>query len=251
MNIIGIIPARMASSRFPGKPLANINGIPMIEHVYKRCKMADILDDLYVATCDEEIFNHIIDIGGNAVMTSINHNRATDRSAEALKIIEKNKNLEYDIILMLQGDEPMVSHEMIEKAIKPMILDKSIKVVNLMSLIRTKEEWIDPNEVKVVYDKNLYALYFSREPIPSNKKYDKKIKAFKQVCVIPFRRNALMKYLSSRETNLEIIESVDMNRILENGDKIKMVISDELTLSVDTPTDLKRVEKLMLKFPDN
>ena len=246
MKIIGIIPARMASTRFPGKPMAKINGIPMIGHVYKRSKMAKILDEVYVATCDKEIHDYIESIGGKAIMTADTHKRASDRSAEALEIIEKTNNEKIDIIVMLQGDEPMIVPEMIKAGIQPLINDSSIGAVNLMAEIKTEEEWLDPNEVKVVVDNNSNALYFSREPIPSNKKYNGKFTAYKQVCIIPFTTEGLKKYLSLSETTLEKIESVDMNRILEHGGTVKMVYTNHNTYAVDTPADLQKVEKIML-----
>jgi 3-deoxy-manno-octulosonate cytidylyltransferase (CMP-KDO synthetase) len=247
MKIVGIIPARMESSRFPGKPLAKILGIPMIGHVYHRCKMAQILDDVYVATCNPEIFSYIESIGGKAIMTSNAHERASDRAAEALSKIEVNKKYKLDIIVMLQGDEPMVHPDMIEAAIRPLIKDKNIPVSNLMSKIKNKMEWEDPNEVKLVKDLEDNALYFSREPIPSNKKYNEKFSIYKQVCIIPFRREALIKYTKLDPTPLEEIESVDMNRFLEHGFKVKLVESNYETLAVDTVEDLKKVEKRMKK----
>ncbi len=247
MKIIGIIPARMESSRFPGKPLAAILGMPMIGHVYHRCKMSNILDEVYVATCNKVIFDYIESIGGKAVMTANTHERASDRAAEALITIEKDNDQKIDIIVMLQGDEPMVKPDMIEDAVKPLIDDPTLPVSNLMSEIKTDIEWNDPNEVKVVSDKNSNALYFSRAPIPSNKKYNEHIQVYRQVCVIPFRRDWLLKYTSLSPTPLEIIESVDMNRFLEHGLKVKLVEVDHETLAVDSPEDLKNVEIKMKK----
>lgn len=246
MKIIGIIPARMASVRFPGKPLAEINGIPMIGHVYKRSKMTKVLDEVYVATCDEEIFNYVVSINGKAIMTSDTHQRASDRTAEALNIIEKTNNEIIDIIVMLQGDEPMIVPEMIESAVEALKSDNTIDAVNLMAEIKTVEEWEDPNAVKVVVDNNNNALYFSREPIPSKKKYNGKITAYKQVCIIPFTGEGLKSYLSLEETTLEKVESIDMNRILENGGKVKMVHTEHNTYAVDTKNDLLKVQKLMV-----
>jgi len=245
MNIIGIIPARLASSRFPNKPLAKILGIPMVGHVYVRSKMCKELMDVYVATCDNKIKAYIESIGGKAVMTSDKHERASDRTAEALLKIEKAINKKIDIVVMIQGDEPMVTPEMISSAVVPLVDDDSIKVSNLMADIRTKEDHEDPNEVKVVVDKKNFALYFSREPIPSRKKGVENVPMLKQVCIIPFRRDFLLEYNSMEQTPLEIIESVDMNRILENGLKVKMIFTKCQTYSVDTLEDLKNVESAM------
>lgn len=246
MNILGIIPARMASTRFPGKPMAQILGMPMIGHCYLRSKMSSKLDDVYVATCDKEIFNFIECIGGKAVMTADSHERASDRAAEALQIIERGQKRKYDIVVMIQGDEPMLTSEMIDAAIQPLLIDESIMVSNLMAELKSKEEHEDPNEVKVVVDKNDNALYFSREPIPSRKKGIQNPRMLKQVCLIPFRRDFLLEYNRMEPTPLEITESVDMMRILENGLKVKMVFINNNTYAVDTEADLRHVEKLML-----
>lgn len=245
MKVIGIIPARMASSRLPGKPLAKICGIPMIGHVYYRSKMSKTLNQVYVATCDNEIANYIESIGGKAVMTANTHERASDRTAEAMSKIEKQIRGKVGIVVMIQGDEPMVYPEMIEESIKPMLNDSSINVVNLMATLKSKEEQNDPHEVKVVVDQNSFALYFSREPIPSWKKGATSVPMLKQVCIIPFKRDFLIKFNELNSTPLEIVESVDMLRVLEHGYKVKMVLTKFDTYSVDTIDDLKKVEKLM------
>lgn len=247
MEMIGIIPARMASTRFPGKPLAKIAGIPMLGHVYFRSKISRALKEVYIATCDQEIMDYARSINAKAVMTKDSHQRASDRVAEALLKIEADKNKKMDIIVMIQGDEPMLYPEMINQAIKPLLEDNSLQVVNLMGYLKSREEHDDPHEVKVVVDLNNFALYFSREPIPSWKKGAKSVPMLKQVCIIPFRREFLLKFNSLSSTSLEIVESVDMLRILEHGYKIKMVLSEFATYSVDTPIDLNKVEKLMEK----
>jgi len=245
MKIVGIIPARMASSRFPGKPMKKILGVPMIGHCYLRSKMCSLLDEVYVATCDEEIKTYIESIGGNAIMTADTHERASDRTAEALLKIEKASGKKVDIVVMLQGDEPMVVPEMIESAVTPLVEENSILITNLYSRIQTLKEFEDPNEVKVVVNKNSNALYFSREAIPSRKKGITDVPMYKQVCVIPFRRDFLLEYNQMEQTPLEVIESVDMMRILENGLDVKMVFSDVQSYAVDTVEDLNHVAELM------
>ena len=245
LNIISIIPARMGSSRFPGKPMADIFGMPMIGHVYKRVKLNKNLKEVYVATCDKEIYDYIISIGGKAIMTSDCHERCSDRCAEAMLKIEREENFKVDIMVMVQGDEPLTYPEMIDEAIAPMLEDKNIKIINLVADIETVEEFEDPNEVKVVMDKFGNALYFSREPIPSRKKGFNNVPMKKQVCVIPFRRNFLLEYNEMEPTPLEIIESVDMMRILENGKKVKMVPTAYKTKAVDTLKDLEEVIEMM------
>ncbi len=245
MNKIAIIPARMNSSRFPGKPMKEINGIPMIGHCLNRAKLCKSLDDVYVATCDEIIFDYIKSIDGKVVMTSNSHERASDRAAEALEKIEASINKKFDIVIMLQGDEPMVTPKMIDKSLEPFV-DENVKVVNLYSKITQASEYKDSNEVKVVIDKFNDAMYFSREPIPSEKKGGKDFDKYKQVCVIPFRREALIEFNAMDETPLEAIESVDMMRLLENGQKVRMIEIDEDSYSVDVQADLDKVAKLMI-----
>jgi 3-deoxy-manno-octulosonate cytidylyltransferase (CMP-KDO synthetase) len=249
MKIIGIIPARLASSRLPNKPMADILGMPMIGHVYFRSKMCDIFDDVYVATCDKEIFDYISEIGGKAVMTADTHERASDRTAEALIKLENELGSRIDIVVMIQGDEPMITPEMISSAVQPLLEDESLNITNLMEAMQTQEEHEDPAEVKVVVDKNSNALYFSREPIPSRKKGANSIPMLKQVCIIPFRRDFLLEYNSMQQTPLEVIESVDMNRLLENGIPIRMVMRSEETFSVDTISDLDNVINKMKNDP--
>ncbi len=245
MNIIGIIPARMASSRFPGKPMVDILGMPMIGHCLKRSEMSDLLNDVYVATCDAEIFDYVQSIGGKAIMTADTHERASDRTAEALLKVEKATGEKVDIVVMLQGDEPMITPDMIQAAVKPLLEDQDIKISNFYSVIKTIEAFEDPNEVKVVLDKNEFAIYFSREPIPSRKKGVTDGPMFKQVCIIPFNRDYLLEYNNMEQTPLEIIESVDMMRIVENGMKVKMVFTDKETYAVDNQADLNFVIEKM------
>lgn len=245
MNIIAVIPARMGSSRFPGKPLADIHGVPMVGHVALRTALYPGLAATYIATCDEEIMDYAASRGIKAVMTANTHTRCTDRTAEAMLAIEKELGITTDIVVMVQGDEPMVTPGMIEAAVRPMLDDPSLQVVNLMADMADESEFEDPAEVKVVTDLAGNALYFSREPIPSRKKGVSSVPMKKQVCIIPFRRDYLLTFNSLPETPLEIIESVDMMRVLENGGKVRMVPITERTLSVDTPDDLRRVLALM------
>ncbi len=247
MNIIGIIPARMASTRFPNKPMVNILGMPMIGHCLKRSLLCKLLKDVYVATCDKIIYDYIESIGGNVIMTLDTHERASDRTAEAMLKIEKKIGKKIDIVVLLQGDEPMTNASMIESAVKPLLEDSHLKITNLYTKIGSIEEFENPNEVKVVISREGNALYFSREPIPSRKKGVTNVPMYKQVCVIPFKRDFLLEYNKMEQTDLEIIESVDMLRVLENGIKIKMVYIQEDNFSVDTEEDLENVVELMKK----
>ncbi len=245
MKIVALIPARMGSSRFPGKPMEKINGSPMIGHVYKNVKKCKLLDKVVVATCDEEIKSYIESIGGDAVMTCKNHDRASDRCAEAMLKVEKSIGNKFDVAVMVQGDEPMVHPDMIAESLQPFHGDNNIKVVNLLGSIQTNAEFNDRNCIKVVCDCDLNALYFSREPIPTQSLMGDEIKKYKQVCIIPFARDFLLKFNNMEPTPLEEIESIDMMRVLENGYKVKMVPTKYQTYAVDTFEDLIKVQKLM------
>lgn len=247
-NIIGIIPARMGSTRFPGKPLEKILSVPLVGHVYFRSKMCDFLDEVYIVTPDEEILNYADSVGAKSVLGRGDHPGCSDITAEAMLKIEKETGKKIDIVVMIQGDEPMIVPKMIDLAIEPFLEDSSIEVVNLMAPIRSIEEHNDPNCPKVVVDKNNFALYLSREPIPSRKKWGGgEFSMYKQVCIIPFTRDFLLKFNMWEPTPLERTESIDMIRVLEYGHKVKMVLEDFETYCVDTPEDLKKVEKCMSK----
>jgi 3-deoxy-manno-octulosonate cytidylyltransferase (CMP-KDO synthetase) len=243
MKVVGVIPARMGSSRFPGKPLAEILGIPMVEHVYKRSAMSSILDELYVATPDNEIREVVESFGGPAIMTSPLHERCNDRVAEAVKKIEA------DIVVTIQGDEPMVTSEIIDLTTKPLTEDSSIMCGHAIVKIHNVDIFNDRNEAKVVCDQNGFILFISREPIPTMIRLGKNIPMYKLVNVIPYRKDFLMTYTRLEQTPLEKAESIDLLRVLEHGYQIKAVEMPYEIFSVDTPQDLQRVEKLMKKDP--
>lgn len=244
MKILALIPARMESSRFPGKPMAPILGKPMIGHVFERVSQNPQLTLTAVATCNQEIADYVEKIGGRAIMTGKHHERASDRCAEALEILEKEEDVVYDIVVMVQGDEPMIHPNMISEAIDPMLVDSTCQIVNLLGEIESAAEFEDRNCIKVVCDLSGNALYFSREPIPTQSKISD-IPMGKQVCIIPFRRDFLVKYTKMEPTPLEISESVDMMRVLEHGLKVRMVPTIYNSYAVDTPADLVKVENLM------
>lgn len=238
MEVVAIIPARMGSTRYPGKPLCDIHGMPMIEHVYRRTRMSPAVDETYVATPDEAIKKETESFGGDAIMTG-QHPRATDRVAEAAE------GLDADIVVVMQGDEPLIYPDMLEDAIAP-VRDGDAKVTNLAKPIPKEGEYRDSNNVKVVVDEDWNALYFSRAPIPyihEGKYADAPV--YHQVCVIPFEREMLFKFISLEETPLEQIESVDMLRLLENGYKVRLVETERETYPVDTPEDHEKVNKMM------
>jgi len=246
MNIIGVIPARMGSTRFPGKPMKKIHGMPMIGHCYHRTAIALGVDATYVATCDIEIAEYINSIGGRAIMTSNTHTRATTRTAEALEKIEQETDEKVDIVVMVQGDEPLILPETIRE-VTPEFKDKSVNIVNIMSRLTTEESFKDVNNVKVVIANNNDALYYSREPIPSPWKGWEDIPRYMQTGIIAFRRDILIAFNAMKETQLEQIESIDMNRVLETGGKIRMVLTEATTIGVDVLEELNEVEKILVE----
>jgi len=264
VRIVAVIPARMGSSRFPGKPLAPLLGRPMIEHVVQRATMCEQLEAVYVATCDDEIRDVVEGFGGKVIMTSAAHERASDRVAEAVEVIEAGERGSFhgsDIVVMIQGDEPMITADMIEAAFTPMLSDETVSCVNLVRRVFAYEEFVDPNTIKVVMNSAGDALYFSRTPVPSisrTKDLPSSVSGglpldfaradssvFKQVCVIPFRRNFLREFARLSPTPLEQAESIDMLRVLEHGGRVRLVETDVDTHAVDTPEDLHLVEALM------
>lgn len=245
MKTIAIIPARMGSSRFPGKPIAKILGRPMIEHIYKRVAMSTSLSATYIATCDEEIRQAAESFGAPVIMTADTHERASDRVAEAVTHIP-----DAELIVMVQGDEPMTHPDMIDAAVAPFKQDPRLGCVNLVRKIDHEADYLDVNTIKVVMNINNDALYMSRRPIPTLAKtgFTDTI-AYKQVCIIPFRRDMLFQYTNLAPTLLEQLESVDMLRLLEHGLQVKMVTTVFNTQAVDTEADLARVEELMQNDP--
>ena len=243
---IAIIPARMGSSRFPGKPLEPILGVPLIGHCVRRAKMSPDLDKVFIATCDQEIADYGRSIGCEAVMTSRSHRRASTRTAEALEKIEANHLVDYpiDIVVMIQGDEPMIPPEAISSLVN-VFIDQEVNVVNLLSRIQDKASFVDKNNVKAVISETKKVLYFSREPIPSMWTDEVNRKPLLQTGVIGFRRDALHDFNLRPETYLEIIESIDMNRLLEANEKIQGVVIESATLGVDTREELKIAEELL------
>jgi 3-deoxy-manno-octulosonate cytidylyltransferase (CMP-KDO synthetase) len=247
MKTIAVIPARMGSSRFPGKPLSKLLGRTMLEHVYKRVALSNALNATYIATCDEEIRRAAQDFGAPVIMTADTHERASDRVAEAAAGIDA------ELIVMVQGDEPMTHPEMIDAAVEPFRHDPLLSCVNLVRAIDNKADFYDVNTIKVVMNQQGDALYMSRQPIPtapaSSQPDFMHAFAYKQVCIIPFRRETLLDFARLPSTPLEQLESVDMLRLLEHGYRVKMVKTKFNTQAVDTQADLERVAELMEADP--
>jgi 3-deoxy-manno-octulosonate cytidylyltransferase (CMP-KDO synthetase) len=248
VNAVGIVPARLAASRYPNKPLAPIHGMPMVGHCYHRTRLAPGVNSAYVATCDEEIAAYVRSIGGSSVSTAITHTRATTRTAEAMQRIEDTTGDRIDVVVMVQGDEPLILPDTIGQTLDH-FGDPSVEIVNIMSRLRSYEQFADKNNVKVVINNSSDALYFSREPIPSPWRGLDDVPMYMQTGIIAFRREALLRFIGMAETRLEQIESVDMNRVLETGGRIRMVLTEAITIGVDTPQELHDAEELMKDDP--
>lgn len=240
MKIIGIIPSRYGSSRLEGKPLKDILGKPMIQWVYEATKKSKLLTDVIVATDDERILNAVLDFGGKAQMTSIHHRNGTERIAEVAASIDA------DIVVNIQGDEPMIDYRLIDDAIQPLIEDPALNMSTLAKEITSEEDFKLPQVVKVVYDKNFNALYFSRAliPYPRNSVGHK---SYEHVGIYVYRKSFLMKFIEMPQTPLEKSESLEQLRALENGETIRIVPVryPYNGLSVDTQEDLEKVRMLL------
>jgi 3-deoxy-manno-octulosonate cytidylyltransferase (CMP-KDO synthetase) len=240
MKPVAIIPARYGSTRFRGKPLAVINGKPMIQRVYERVTKSPFLERVIVATDDKRIYDTVKEFGGEVVFTSPFHKTGTDRVAE----VAENINSSY--IINVQGDEPLIDPGIVEEIIQPVINDSSIKMVTLKRLIINESDINDFNVVKVVTDSNDFALYFSRFPIPYYRSSINKV-VYKHVGIYLYEREFLLKITKMKPTPLEEAEKLEQLRILENGYKIKVVNTDYDPISVDTEEDIKKVEYIMRK----
>lgn len=255
MSCVVVIPARYGSTRFPGKPLAPLKGIPVIQHVYQNSRNAQHATDIIVATDDARIRDVVRSFGGTAVMTSPDHASGTDRIAEALHVLGR----EYDIIVNVQGDEPLIKPEMID-AVVSVLDDKDAAIGTLVRKIGNPDEIFDANVVKAVFDEHGYALYFSRAPVPYHRDAWKNSAAgmgaarrdtsvgvvhdcFKHIGIYSYRREALLRLTSLAPSRLEQIEKLEQLRALENGLRIKVRETDFETFGVDTPEDLERIEK--------
>jgi len=237
-KVVGIIPARLAATRLPNKPLLDIAGKPMIQWVYERANRSHFLGQLIVATPDEEIRQCVESFGGQAIMTSSEHRSGTDRLAEAARYLDA------DIVVNIQGDEPMLEAEAIDILVQAMLNSPDIPMSSLMCPLRSKQEEDDPSVVKVVTDCQGFALYFSRARIPYPRCAEA-VQVWKHIGIYAYRRNFLIKFAALEPTPLEKAESLEQLRALENGYRIKMVETCFSPTSVDTPEDLDRVRQLL------
>ena len=234
----------MASSRFPDKPLKPILGLSMIEHVRRRVSLCKTIDEVIVATCDQEIIDEVKKYDGKAMMTSNSHESCVDRVEEA------TSKLDADIIINVQGDMPLINPDSLVALAQPLLQDENIHYTDMKAPIIEKSEINNANVVKVVSSLSGNAMYYSREPIPSFQKAgNKKIHYLKQIGINAFRRDSLKHFTNLARAPLETIESIDMNRLLENGLNIKLIQTDAVTVGVDTVENLESVNRLMKKDP--
>lgn len=238
-RIAVIIPARYRSTRFEGKPLADLGGRPMIYHVYHNVSACKLIDYLAVATDDERIANAVKDFGGNVVLTSGEHATGTDRVAEVASHIDA------DVIVNVQGDEPLVQAEMVEQIIAPHLRHHELDVTTMVTKIRDIGDILDSTVVKVVHDKNDFALFITRSPVPYPKTRRGGYAILKQLGLYAFRKEFLLEFSKMEQTSLEMIEGVELLRVLENGYKVKIVETQHSTISVDTLSDLYEVRNEM------
>lgn len=244
-SIIGVIPARFASSRLLGKPLADIGGKPMMQHTYESALKSKLLHKVILAVDDEKAFQVASEFGAEVMMTPKDIASGSDRIALAAKKYDKA-----EIIVNIQGDEPFISGVMIDQAIEPLLFDKTVNVSTLAKKILSVEELESPSIVKVVFDYNNFAMYFSRSAIPfvreAKNKQDaiEKADIFKHIGLYVFRREYLLKFTELLTTDLENIEKLEQLRMLENGFRIKIVETEFDSFSVDTPDDLDRARKI-------
>src|SRR2546426_407916 len=242
MKIVGIIPARMAASRFPGKPLASLAGRTMIEHVYRRASRAKHLAEVYLATCDQLIYDAVSGFGGRPLMTADTHVRCTDRVAEAAEAVVA------DFVVNIQGDEPMIHPDAIDHLCEAALANPDLPCVNLGNVITREEDFRNPNQVKAVCDREGNALYMSRQPVPTTKVWGS-TQVVRQLGMIAFRRDFLRTFSALSPTPLEQAESVDMLRAIEHGYRVRMVLSPHESFGVDTPEDLRVAEGRLARDP--
>jgi 3-deoxy-manno-octulosonate cytidylyltransferase (CMP-KDO synthetase) len=247
MKILGIIPARYGSTRLEGKPLVDINGKSLIRRVYERALKS--LDDLYVATDDERIAEEVNKFRGKVVMTSSDHNTGTNRCLEAYEVISKNTGVNYDVIINIQGDEPLLDAQQLE-LLKSLFTDEYIMMGTLVSPIHDRADLENESEAFVVFDKNKNALYFSRSVIPhlknvSRSEWHENHTFYKHVGLYAYTPEALEIFATLPQSTLEIAEGLEQNRWIENGYSIKVGITDQPGLCVDTYEDLEKIRAII------
>ncbi len=245
MEAIGVIPARYSSTRFEGKVLADIFGKPMIQHVWERAKKALLLDDVIIACDDERVFSVARDFGANCVMTAKGHHSGSDRITEVVSPVEVR------VVVNIQADEPLIETVMIDSLVEALLRDKTIYMATMVKQIENTKEINDPNVVKVVVDKNNYALYFSRAPIPYRAK-DAEVKPvyYKHIGLYAYTKDFLFTYKNIPSSGLEQAERLEQLRVLEEGFRIKIIETRFDTVGVDTPQDLEKIKARLNREED-
>lgn len=238
MNTLCVIPARYASTRLPGKPLADIAGKPMIVRVYEQASKAKRLSGVIAAVDDERVYEAVVSHGGRAMMTAKNHPTGTDRLAEVAVA-----HPEAELIINVQGDEPLIEPDLIDALAAAFEGDEELQMATVKSPMTDENEMKNPNNVKVVTDKNGYALYFSRSLLPYPREASG-VTVYKHIGIYAYRRDFLLRYARMEPTALERTESLEQLRALENGYKIKVIATDFRFVGVDTPEDLAEVNRL-------
>ncbi len=244
VKVVAIIPARYHSNRFEGKPLALINGKPMIQHVVERAKAVQLLSRVVVATDDKRIADCVESFGGEYVITRDDHVSGSDRLAEAAELLEIS---EHDVVVNIQGDQPLFDPEVIEQVAGPLIEDPSLPMSTLIYKIIRPEEIHDPNHVKTVFDHEMNALYFSRAPVPFQRNPEEKDSPtyYKHLGFYAYRKGFLLTFVALPEGEWERFEKLEQLRVLEYGYRIKVVLTDHDSIEVDTAEDLQRVENFI------
>ena len=242
MKVVVVIPSRYPSSRFMGKPLADVLGKPMIQHVYERVLRSKTASLAAVATDDRRIFEAVEKFGGRAILTSPEHPSGTDRIAEAVDTLGL---ADTDIVVNIQGDQPTFEPAQIDEVVQPLLEDATVEFSTLIYRIRRDEELTDPNAVKVVFDKDHYALYFSRSTIPFVRDRGRKADYWKHHGIYAYRKSFLIAFTKLPQGALEKLEALEQLRALEHGHRIKVVETEFDSIEVDTPADLERVRALM------
>lgn len=241
-KVTAVIPARMAASRFPGKPLVTLLEFPMVELVRRKALLSSLVDEVYVATCDRQILETVTSFGGKSLMTADTHERCTDRVEEAAQ------KLDADIIVIVQGDEPLFLPESLDKMIKPMLSDDTIVCSNLLSAITEETEREDIDIVKAVLDRNDRVMYYSRAPIPFLRVHNSP-PLYRQTGLSAFTKPFLQHYSKLPPTPLEVAESIDFLRILEHGFDVLGVITEQKLLGVDREEDVALIEQAIKGDP--
>ena len=251
IKVLAVIPARWASTRFPGKPTADILGKPMVQWVYEQVRKSNLVNDVVVATDDRRIYDVVLEFGGKVVMTLPNHQSGTDRAAEVAK------KFDFDIVVNIQGDEPLIPPENIDLVIKPLLASTELHASTLMIGILKQSEMFDPNICKVVVDKEGYALYFTRAPVPYNRDSSIVVNmpiienvglqslGYKHIGIYAYTKSFLLKFSKLKVSRLECLEKLEQLRILENGYSIMVTETTLNSIGVDRPEDLVNVEAVI------